>query len=335
MSQSSQPQAVRSYLSELESALAGVPEDVARDILDGVAEELAGLDSAAAATRIEELGDPAFIAAEARAESARPSAGEASAGAPAGDPQSSSGRGSVVAISLAVAFGGVVVPVVGWIVGLVFMWFSKRWRTWEKWVATIAVPGVALVVGAIGAAISGSLFSGFGMSGFAGWHLLILLGVLGAGNVVAGLWLLWRGLRRPTDAMPGRAASATAARGAATTSGDAQWYIVLASLLVAFGGIILPLLGWVFGIAMVWVSKTWRTWEKWTATLLAPGVALAAVLIPRWIVSGLGTVNAEGDGVPNVPVIYVFDTWWSGIILLTLMNVIVGLWLLWRGLHRR
>ncbi|HEU4849215.1 MAG TPA: hypothetical protein VFS93_02260 [Terrimesophilobacter sp.] len=199
MSQRTQPQVVRSYLGELTVALAGVPAEVAREIIDGVAEELAGLDAAAAASRIEELGDPVFIAAEARAESG---------------------------------------------------------------------PSTEEVV-----------------------------------------------------------------RGGAPQAGDPRWYTVLASLLVSFGGIVVPLLGWVFGIAMVWMSKTWSTWEKWVGTLVAPLAAVATVLIPRWVGASLGPATATGDGVHNVVLPLLVGTWWSGIVLLMLLNVVVGLWLLWRGLR--
>ncbi len=200
MSQRTQPQVVRNYLAELESALAGVPADVARDILDGVAEELAGLDSAAAATRIEELGDPVFIAAEARAES--------------------------------------------------------------------------------------------------------------------------------------RAGVVTTLR-AATPTGDPRWYIVVASLLVAIGGIILPLLGWVFGIALVWMSKTWRRWEKWVGTLAAPLVAAPTVLVVHWIATSGPGPNDEMGSIPVDPILPAgYDTWWAGMVLLVLLNVVVALWLLWRGLRR-
>lgn len=45
------PQVVRSYLAELDAALGGVPVELARDIRNGVEEELAGLDAATAAAR--------------------------------------------------------------------------------------------------------------------------------------------------------------------------------------------------------------------------------------------------------------------------------------------
>ncbi|GAA3750117.1 hypothetical protein GCM10022239_26800 [Leifsonia bigeumensis] len=102
-------------------------------------------------------------------------------------------------------------------------------------------------------------------------------------------------------------------RGGTPQAGDPRWYTVLASLLVAFGGIVVPLLGWVFGIAMVWMSKTWSTGEKWVATASIPVIA-ATVALLSFIGSG-------------------FMAWHLLLLLGVLGNVVVGLWLLWRGLR--
>jgi len=37
--------------------------------------------------------------------------------------------------------GGVVIPVVGWIVGLVFLWLSRCWSSRDKLIGTLVVPG--------------------------------------------------------------------------------------------------------------------------------------------------------------------------------------------------
>ncbi len=37
--------------------------------------------------------------------------------------------------------GAVIVPVVGWFVGVVLLWVSKAWTTGEKWLGTLVVPG--------------------------------------------------------------------------------------------------------------------------------------------------------------------------------------------------
>lgn len=194
MSHESQPQVVRSYLSELEKALDGVPREVAKEITDGVAEELDGLDAAAAATRIEELGDPAFIAAEARtaSEADRPVAmaqGSTVSGTPATVTPRTEERWYIVVASLLVVAGGVVIPLLGWIAGIVMVWMSKSWRTWEKWVgmlAPLAVPGILFL---------GSLFiSAFAPSNLTWWHLAILS--IFFVPFLSGMWLLWRGLRK-------------------------------------------------------------------------------------------------------------------------------------------
>ena len=119
MASSPTPQVVRTYLDQLEATLSGVREDVRRDIVAGVAEELRGLSAPDAAARIEALGDPAFIAAEARAEAAAPGAAEPRRREPQPVlPASGDARWYVVLAALLVAFGGVVIPVIGWIVGI-------------------------------------------------------------------------------------------------------------------------------------------------------------------------------------------------------------------------
>ena len=192
MTTEAQPQVVRSFLSQLEVALVGVPVDISREIVAGISEELAEPDDAAAAARIEELGDPAFIAAEARAgippvaaASVVPASPVVPAPAAVGEP-----RWHVVLIALLVAFGGYVVPVLGWIVGIVMMWLSKSWFSWEKWVATLAPFAFAIF----------AIANSFG--GLTRWHLLIVLTLVIP--VAAGIWLLWRGLRSDSERLTRR-----------------------------------------------------------------------------------------------------------------------------------
>lgn len=197
MSDHSQPQVVRSYLRELDSALVDVPVAARRAILDGASEELSGLDAEAATAHIEKLGDPEFIAAEARAESTKSPAVSAAA-------IGGARRWYVVVASLLVAFGGIVVPGIGWIAGIVMVWMSAAWRTWEKWVATLLSPALTLlavlipywffatpraattVEGQVSNPLIPALFDVV-------WSgILFVMGV----NVVVGLWLLVRALRR-------------------------------------------------------------------------------------------------------------------------------------------
>ena len=116
------------YLRDLERAVRDLPKPLADDIVSGVREELRGLDAAAAAERIAELGDPEFIAASARAEV---------------PPRRDATWYTVLTIVL-LAIGGFIVPVVGWLVGLVMLWYSRTWTLRDKLVGTFLLPAIAL-----------------------------------------------------------------------------------------------------------------------------------------------------------------------------------------------
>ncbi|MBK4346307.1 HAAS signaling domain-containing protein [Lacisediminihabitans changchengi] len=164
------PQVVRNYLAQLETALSGVATDVRDGIVAGVAEELGGLDAAAAAARIESLGDPAFIAAEARAES------------PATQPALAPSRWFSILTVLLIMFGGIVFPIIGWAVGIVMMWASTLWSRSQKLVTTIVPPTVALLL---------FLPNFLRSDGIFGWHLLVLGGLIlpGVAAIVTGILL--------------------------------------------------------------------------------------------------------------------------------------------------
>jgi len=185
MTKASTPQVIRRYLGELDRTLAGVPDDVRQGIVAGVAEELEGLDAAAAASRIESLGDPAFIAAEARAE-ARAGAAPSPSAAKLAPSRASEQRWYVVVTALLLEFGGLLVPLAGWVAGIMLLWASALWTRGEKLVATIVPPAVGVV-----------LFSGFaiGGSGVAWWHALVLGAIAGPAlaSIVIGIILSRRG----------------------------------------------------------------------------------------------------------------------------------------------
>jgi len=204
MTKASTPQVVRRYLGELNRTLAGAPDDVRQGIVAGVAEELEGLDAVAAASRIESLGDPAFIAAEARAE-ARADAAPKSSAAKLAPPRSSEERWYVVVTALLIEFGGLLVPLAGWVAGIMLLWASPLWTRGEKLVATIVPPAVGVV-----------LFSGFAIagSGVAWWHALVLGAIAGPAlaSIVIGIILSRRGWFRAGESGRGRGALKTAPR---------------------------------------------------------------------------------------------------------------------------
>ncbi|CAH0152220.1 hypothetical protein SRABI76_00820 [Microbacterium oxydans] len=197
------------YLSRLDDAMRQLPHGVATDIRAGIEEELQGLDASATAERIARLGDPAGIARGAQEET--PGAQAFVTPAQAAVPPTSRGpvtatRGFAITAALTLGFGGFLVPVVGWFVGVVLVSLSALWKTWEKVVAILVpfvVTGLSFLVvstmsGFSSGASSGSS-SGTGpeipaanplVPGIGEWHVLILLGFLLI--PASGLWLLWR-----------------------------------------------------------------------------------------------------------------------------------------------
>ncbi|HEY9424205.1 MAG TPA: hypothetical protein VIP54_05335, partial [Microterricola sp.] len=109
----------------------------------GVREVLIGRDADAVDTRIRELGDPGFIADEARAVP-----GEEPTVAPEGARRTRRSEPAALAIVAAVLvmIGGALVPVLGAVVGYVLMWISTVWTTRQKLVATLIPVGIAVTL---------------------------------------------------------------------------------------------------------------------------------------------------------------------------------------------
>lgn len=144
MSESKTIMVTRTYLAELGAALTGVPAEVREGILNGVREELDGLDATEAGRRIQELGDPQFIAAEARSEASGPAAKIV------GSVRDT--RSYAIVAAVLVMVGGFVIPGLGAIAGLVLVWFAHAWTRAEKWIATLipfAVMALTALVGTI------------------------------------------------------------------------------------------------------------------------------------------------------------------------------------------
>ncbi|ANJ28385.1 hypothetical protein ATC03_18455 [Agromyces aureus] len=148
----------------------------------------------AARERIEELGDPVFIAAEAREQAATDEPVYSALGS----------RAYMIVTVFAIALGGVLLPFVGWVGGIVLMWFSPAWRRWEKWIATLA-PLMLGFITAVTIWLLASAGTGTSPNELLGapvipapmlmWNALVVIGVA---NVGIGVWLLIRGLSRFT-----------------------------------------------------------------------------------------------------------------------------------------
>lgn len=133
---------ITTYLAELESALYDAPAGLRAEIVAGVREELEGLTSDEAIERMRELGDPAFIAAEALA--ADPV------------PEPPSHRTASLVAALVLIFGSIVLPIVGGLIGLAWVSWSKAWSRREKLVAWV-IPAVIVVVGIAGSFVASGM----------------------------------------------------------------------------------------------------------------------------------------------------------------------------------
>ncbi|BBG02641.1 MULTISPECIES: HAAS signaling domain-containing protein [Pseudonocardia] len=177
---------VERYLLRLRAASADLPGAQRDELLGDITAHLAeavpdGFDELTARRALDALGAPEQVAAAARAENgavARPGAGSAQA--------------FDVAAVLLLLLGGFVVPVLGWVAGVVMLWSSPRWAVADKWLGTLVMPG-AVVVGFLSLAwleALGARGMWFGVG-------VAVLGVLG--------WTFWRLLSRSRDALGGGA----------------------------------------------------------------------------------------------------------------------------------
>jgi hypothetical protein len=136
---------VSEYLSQLHAAAWVLPADRRTALVDGARRRLyaeIGDDADPARTRsaIDSLGPPE--------EAVRREAATLGPSAPvAPRPLSGWGRREVAAVVL-LAVGGLALPIVGPVVGLVLAWLSDRWATAQRLVATVlaVVPLVLLAV---------------------------------------------------------------------------------------------------------------------------------------------------------------------------------------------
>lgn len=125
---------VTRYLKDLDRALRDVPADRRREIVDEIHEHIAE----AAAERgpemteselrsvLDQVGHPESIAEEARERfGIRRKRGGAMEG--------------IAVVSL--LLGGLLIPLLGWVLGVILLWASSVWSTRDKIMGTLVVPG--------------------------------------------------------------------------------------------------------------------------------------------------------------------------------------------------
>jgi uncharacterized membrane protein len=198
------PVEVDRYLQRLDAALVDVSPHTADEIRAGVVEELSSLEAEDARERIAQLGDPEFIAAEARR--------DADDATPSRTPVLRS-RAYIITASLTVAVGVYVVPLVGALIGFVLVWVSTAWTRWEKVLATVipltcgTLTATFFVIARISAgdpttSVATGVAPGEEFSDplyplyITPPETLNVLFVVSIANAAVGLWLLVRALRR-------------------------------------------------------------------------------------------------------------------------------------------
>jgi hypothetical protein len=134
------------YLTDLAAELRDLPANRRRELLDEVSEHIAEaratLDAeseAAIRTVLERLGDPADIAAEARERF----------GLPAKPTNQATPWLEVIALVV------LVIPFLGWVVGVVLVWLSRLWTTRDKLIGTLG--GLSWVVAGLGTIMAEAL----------------------------------------------------------------------------------------------------------------------------------------------------------------------------------
>jgi hypothetical protein len=135
-------QAVKEYLHDLEVELRDLPRSRRQELLGEIHEHIDSAlaeapthDEAEVRNVLDRLGDPSDIAEEARQRF--------------GVPKVKSGALEIAALILLV-IGGIILPVIGWFIGVILLWSSRVWTTGEKLAGTLLFPGGLLLPAALG-----------------------------------------------------------------------------------------------------------------------------------------------------------------------------------------
>ena len=128
---------VAEYLKRLNDELRGLPRARRRELIDEISGHIAEAradheaeDEATIRTLLDRLGEPNEIASEA---AERPGAESRKAG------------WKEIGALILLPIGGILLPVFGWVVGVVLLWVSDTWSMRDKLIGTLLFPGGLLV----------------------------------------------------------------------------------------------------------------------------------------------------------------------------------------------
>ena len=124
---------VADYMRRLERELRDLPHErraelmaEIRDHIEEAQDEQDAWDETSMRNLLEQIGDPQAIAAEARERFEVPPRGM--------------GLQEIAAVVL-LLIGGLLLPLIGWIIGIVLLWGSTAWSDRDKWIGTLLFPG--------------------------------------------------------------------------------------------------------------------------------------------------------------------------------------------------
>ena len=303
-------QLVSEYLGRLETAAAELPPDRRIELLEEIREHIeaaraagAAADEAAVRTLLDRLGEPEEIIGAARDEQAPPHT--VGATAPQTMVPTRPGTGLEITAVLMLTVGSFI-PLIGWAVGVILLWSSRRWRTGEKLLGTLVVPGGPAVVLWLGVLVPGQVCSdttgqragimqsvepyctGFAFSPWIG--LPLLLTALIAPFVVAGVLVARaraRAALEPALMRPASTASTTASPwgggeiAAVVLLGLGGFLAIFGVPLVGLSAFVVAVIASLVGLVFVWTSTQWSSHEKTVGTVLAvvPAVLVAIVVV--------------------------------------------------------
>lgn len=115
-------------------------------------------------------------------------------------------------------------------------------------------------------------------------------------------------------------------------------FAIAAALTLSFGGIVVPVVGWFVGAALVSATALWRAWEKAIAIVVpfvVTGISFLTVSTLTALSSSETGSSSPGAGTPPEvpavnPLVPGVGEWHVLILLGFLLIPLSGLWLLWR-----
>jgi hypothetical protein len=99
--------------------------------------------------------------------------------------------------------GGLIVPLVGWVIGVVLLWLSNAWTVRDKVIGTVFVPGglgLAGFITLLAGLTSGSSSESSGSTDFVDALVMSLFLAIIVAPIITTAYLTYRLLRRPAAA---------------------------------------------------------------------------------------------------------------------------------------